>query len=182
MNRALFLDRDGVINFDHSYVFKQKDFQFIDGIFPLCRNAKKLGYLIIIITNQSGIGRGYYTEQDFLNLTEWMKNIFFVKNIEIDAVYFCPYHPKYGVGKYNKDSDCRKPKPGMILRATNEFNIDLAQSILIGDKNSDVEAGIRAGVRCNLLFDSSAAENTTKIYSGNTIEVIASLFEAKQFL
>lgn len=150
--RALFLDRDGVINVDHAYVSKKDDFEFIDGIFQLCREAKRRDYMLIVITNQAGIARGYYSERDFLFLTNWMKDIFLAEGCELDAVYYSPYHPNYGIGEYKRQSDCRKPQPGMILRAASEFHVDLGRSVLIGDKDTDIKAGINAGVGCNLLF------------------------------
>lgn len=156
MQPALFLDRDGVINIDHAYVYKQQDFQFVNGIFELCQSAKTLGYLIFVVTNQAGIGRGFYSEQDFAQLSAWMCQVFNEHNASIDKVYFCPHHPEYGLGQYRIDSPMRKPNPGMILAAQHEFNVDLAMSLLIGDKESDIEAGINAGVGCNLLFRSSA--------------------------
>lgn len=153
--RALFLDRDGVINVDHGYVFRPEDFEFIDGIFDLCRTAQRNGLKIIVITNQAGIARGFYTERDFELLSMWMVEIFKNNNINITDIYFCPYHPQHGIGHYKKDADCRKPKPGMILQAAVEHDINLSRSFLIGDKISDVEAGLAAGVGNNLLFDSS---------------------------
>jgi D-glycero-D-manno-heptose 1,7-bisphosphate phosphatase len=149
---ALFLDRDGVINIDHAYVCTQKQFEFIEGIFELCSYAKKLGYLIFVITNQAGIGRGLYTEQTFLELTDWMCGVFETRGIEIDQVYFCPFHPEYGLGKYKADSSFRKPEPGMIFQAAEDFDVDLKNSILVGDKESDIQAGLAAGVGCNVLF------------------------------
>lgn len=149
---ALFLDRDGVINIDHAYVCKPENFEFIDGIFELCHVAKELGYLIIVITNQAGIGRGYYTEQGFLNLTDWMVRKFKEQGIGIDKVYFCPSHPEHGIGQYKVDSPNRKPAPGMILQAVAEFEVDLAKSLLVGDKESDIQAGIAARVGCNVLY------------------------------
>lgn len=149
---ALFLDRDGVINVDYAYVSKQEDFEFIDGIFELCQLAKQLGYLIFVVTNQAGIGRGYYTEEDFWNLTDWMCSVFKFHGAVIDKVYFCPFHPVHGVGKYKVDSSCRKPKPGMILQAAKEFCVDLQRSVLVGDKATDIQAGLAAGVGCNLLY------------------------------
>jgi len=149
---ALFLDRDGVINIDHAYVCKQENFEFIDGIFNLCKKAKALGYLICVITNQAGIGRGYYTEQDFFLLTDWMCNVFRLEGVFIDKVYFCPTHPEDGIGEYKVDSPFRKPGAGMILQAVDELGIDLADSILVGDKETDIRAGIAAGIRCNLLY------------------------------
>lgn len=155
---ALFLDRDGVINIDHAYVCRQEDFEFTDGIFQLCRTAKQLGYLIFVVTNQAGIGRGYYSEQDFMTLTDWMCEVFKAEAVDIDKVFFCPSHPEYGVGEYKVDSNYRKPGPGMILQAASEFGVDLAKSVLVGDKETDIQAGVAAGVGCNLLYCSSASE------------------------
>jgi D-glycero-D-manno-heptose 1,7-bisphosphate phosphatase len=149
---ALFLDRDGVINVDYAYVHRKEDFHFVDGIFDLCREAKRLGYRVFVITNQAGIGRGYYTEQDFHDLTAWMQTRLREEGAEADAVYFSPYHPEHGIGAYKKESECRKPGPGMLRQAAAEFEIDFARSVLVGDKYSDVQAGVAAGVGCNLLF------------------------------
>lgn len=158
--KALFLDRDGVINVDHGYVSKIEDFEFIEGIFPLCRKAKELGYLIIVVTNQSGIGRGYYTEVDFHNLMNWVKQEFVRNGVEIDKVYYSPYHEVHGIGKYKQDSEDRKPKPGMILKARDELGIDLAKSILVGDKEKDIEAAIAAGIGSNALFTTDKSVDT----------------------
>jgi D-glycero-D-manno-heptose 1,7-bisphosphate phosphatase len=154
---ALFLDRDGVINVDHAYVYRKEDFEFIDGIFDLCRHAKALGYLIIVVTNQAGIGRGYYTEDDFAVLTHWMCDIFDQKKASIDKVYFCPTHPESTVNRYRIQSDFRKPAPGMILLAAKELGINLQDSILVGDKLSDLEAGVTAGVGNNILYCTTTA-------------------------
>lgn len=149
---ALFLDRDGVINVDHAYVHKPDNFEFVDGVFELCRHAKRLGYLIFVVTNQAGIGRGYYSEQDFHALTEWMCRRFDAEGAPIDKVYFCPFHPEHGIGKYKLDSPFRKPGPGMILQAAGEFGVDLARSVLVGDNESDIRAGLAAGVGCTVLY------------------------------
>lgn len=146
MRRALFLDRDGVINVDHAYVHKQESFEFIDGIFELVRKARELSYLVLVVTNQAGIGRGYYSEDEFLALTEWMKAQFATCGANIDAVYFCPDHPLHGVGHYRRESPMRKPAPGMLLQARDEFNIDMALSVMVGDKRIDMDAGAAAGV------------------------------------
>jgi D-glycero-D-manno-heptose 1,7-bisphosphate phosphatase len=146
VNRAVFLDRDGVINEDTGYVYKPEDFRFTDGIFEFCRKAREQEYLLVVVTNQAGIARGYYTEEDFQNLTNWMLARFTDRGVKISAVYFCPYHPEHGTGIYKRDSYDRKPNPGMILKACGRFDIDPARSALIGDNNSDIEAGRRAGV------------------------------------
>jgi D-glycero-D-manno-heptose 1,7-bisphosphate phosphatase len=151
-DRALFLDRDGVININHGYVHRAENFDFIDGIFDLGRAAHALSYRLVVITNQAGIARGFYSEQQFLELTQWMCNQFIMQGAPIAKVYFSPFHPTEGIGKYKKDDFSRKPHPGMILQAQSELNLDLDCSILIGDKASDIQAGITAGVGCNILF------------------------------
>ena len=153
-SKALFLDRDGVINIDHGYVNKREHFEFIDGIFELARTAIKRQFLIIIITNQSGIGRGYYSEGEFLKLTQWMCDEFIINGAPITHVYYSPYHPVAAKGKYLKDHPSRKPNPGMILNAKTDFGVDLNRSVLIGDKASDIVAGNKAGIGVNLLFNS----------------------------
>lgn len=150
--KAVFLDRDGVINVEKNYVHKIEDFEFMDGIFNLLRFFQEKGYLLIIITNQAGIGRGYYTEKQFHILNDWMLQQFENENIQITKVYYCPYHPEHGLGDYKRDSFDRKPNPGMILKAAKEFNVDLRQSILIGDKQSDIQAGVSAGIEKNILL------------------------------
>lgn len=153
MKRALFLDRDGVINHDPGYTCSADNFEFIEGIFELARTAVQSNYLLIVITNQAGIGRGYYTERDFLNLTDWMCARFAMEGAPITEVFFCPYHPEHGIGLYRMDSFDRKPNPGMILTAAKKYNVDLANSIMVGDKASDIEAALNAGigVRCHYI-------------------------------
>ena len=148
MQKAIFLDRDGVINIEKNYVFRISDFEFIEGIFDLCRKYQKEGYLIVVITNQAGIARGYYTEADFWELTNWMLSEFAKQGITISKVYFCPHHPDF-----TGECDCRKPNPGMILQAAKEFGIDLSTSVLIGDKDSDLQAGKNAGIGTLIKFD-----------------------------
>ena len=144
--RALFLDKDGVINVDHGYVCTPERTDFIDGIFGLCRVATQRGYLNVVITNQAGIARGYFTEQDFLAYMDWVRGEFSRHDATLDAVYYCPHHPVHGLGKYLQDCDCRKPKPGMILAAARDFDLELPASMLLGDKPSDIAAGHAAGV------------------------------------
>ncbi len=154
MNKALFLDRDGIINIDHGYVFQKENFEFVEGIFELCQEAMAKGYLLIVITNQSGIGRGKYTAEQFLVLTQWMKAQFKLNNVVIDDVFYCPHHPVKAVGEYLKECDCRKPEPGMILAAAQKHHIDLKQSIFIGDKTSDMQAAENAGIHNRILLTS----------------------------
>ena len=146
-NKALFLDRDGTINIEKGYVFRIKDFEFRPGIFDLIRKYQQQNYLIIIVTNQSGIARGFYTEKEFRTLSEWMTKTFQSEKINITKIYHCPHHPDF-TGKCT----CRKPAPGMILQAIREFNINPGASVLIGDKKSDISAGKNAGISRNLLI------------------------------
>ena len=150
---ALFLDRDGVINVDHGYVHRIEDFEFIPGIFELCRAARALGHKLVVVTNQAGIARGLYTEGQFHALTAWMKQRFVEEGAPLDGVYFCPTHPSAGLGAYRVDTEFRKPGPGMLLQAARELDIDLPRSTIIGDKVSDMQAGAAAGVRRLFLVD-----------------------------
>ena len=151
-HRALFLDRDGVININHGYVHQPENFDFIDGIFDLAREAHAQLYKLVVITNQAGIARGFYSEQQFHELTRWMCHQFFLQGAPITKVYFSPFHPTAGIGEYKKDDPSRKPHPGMILQAQRELNLDLENSILIGDMPTDIHAGVAAGVGCNYLY------------------------------
>lgn len=157
--RALFLDRDGVINADHGYVGRIEDFDFTPGIFDLVRIAvNELKLLAIVITNQSGIGRGLFDEAAFARLTAWMREQFERRGAPLTAVYHCPYHPEHGVGEYRRDHPWRKPNPGMILQAAADHRLDLARSALIGDGERDIIAGAAAGVGLLIRFDPEGSE------------------------
>lgn len=156
--RALFLDRDGVINVEKNYVHRVEDFEFMPGIFALCARARDLGYRLVVITNQAGIGRGFYTEADFQRLTGWMLGEFRARGVELARVYHCPYHPTEGIGPYRRDSFDRKPHPGMLLRARADLGLDLAESVLVGDRSSDIEAGRAASVGCLIRLGANELE------------------------
>ncbi|WP_175863082.1 D-glycero-beta-D-manno-heptose 1,7-bisphosphate 7-phosphatase [Burkholderia cepacia] len=150
--KALFLDRDGVINVDYGYVHRQQDCVFVDGIFDLVRLANATGYQVVVVTNQAGIGRGYFSESQFVAFMEWMRRSFDERGARIDRVYFCPHHPVAGMGRYRQACACRKPQPGMLHDARRDLDLDLSASILVGDKQSDLDAGARAGVGRRFLF------------------------------
>jgi D-glycero-D-manno-heptose 1,7-bisphosphate phosphatase len=146
MNRALFLDRDGVINEDYGYVHKIEDFHFREGIFDVCRAAQRERMNIIVVTNQAGIGRGYYSGDDFQKLTSYMIDMFALEQIYISDVYHCPYHPDHGIGHYKRASFCRKPHPGMLVTACSNHNINPRHSLMIGDRESDRDAAMALGI------------------------------------
>jgi len=163
MRRALFLDRDGVINIDFGYVHQSSNFVFTRGIFELVRLANASGLLVIVVTNQAGIARGLYGESEFHHLCDWMRAQFLLAGASLDAVYFCPHHPEEGVGPLKLVCDCRKPKPGMFIQAMSDFSIEPSRSIVVGDRASDLLAGYGAGVpnlflfQPNIGFESSTA-------------------------
>lgn len=151
------MDRDGVINIEKHYLHRAEDVEFVDGIFELCRRFQERGYIVIVVTNQSGIARGYYGEDEFAALTGWMKERFKERGVEIAAVYHCPHHPDI-----SGPCSCRKPAPGMLLRAADAFDIDLEGSVLVGDAERDIEAAINAGVKRHYLYRHDDSKVPTK--------------------
>ncbi|TKB53366.1 D-glycero-beta-D-manno-heptose 1,7-bisphosphate 7-phosphatase [Ferrimonas aestuarii] len=168
MHKAVFLDRDGVINVDHGYVHRIEDFEFVPGALEACASLSAAGYKLIVVTNQSGIARGYYDEAQFETLSQWMCAQFEQAGASIEAVYFCPHHPSKGNAPYVGDCDCRKPKPGMLLKGAREHNVDLTLSIMVGDKAGDMEAGKSAGVAHTIMVRSGKKLDDT---SGATVVV-----------
>ena len=154
---AIFLDRDGTINVDHGYVHEIDEFEFIDGVIDAMRELKQMGYALIVVTNQSGIARGKFTEAQFETLTEWMDWSLADRGVDLDGIYFCPHHPTEGVAPYRKECQCRKPGPDMILDAAKYLKIDLAASYMVGDKSSDMKAAIAAGVGHKVLVKTGKA-------------------------
>lgn len=174
MNRALFLDRDGIINIDHGYVYKKENFDFVEGIFDLCRYATSKGFDIYVITNQSGIARGLYSIEDFEKLTKWMKAEFNKEGVHIADVMCCPHHPTKGDNEYHKECSCRKPHPGMILAVQDKYNVDLKQSIFIGDKISDMQAAESAGIHNRILVNSKYGDDGS-IYAHRVPDLMSAL-------
>ncbi len=166
--KALLLDRDGVVNVDHGYVCEVERFTFIDGIFTLTRRAMDRGYRIAVITNQSGIARGYYTEGRFLALSRWMAGQFERHGVTLAGVFHCPYHAAGSVAPYARESYWRKPNPGMILEAQRRLNLDLGCSLFLGDQPSDMAAAHAAGVgtRVLLAHGGTACGHADRIVTG----------------
>jgi D-glycero-D-manno-heptose 1,7-bisphosphate phosphatase len=163
--KALFLDRDGVVNVEKEYLYKIDDFELIDDIVEVCRKYQNQGFLIIIVTNQSGIARGYYREEDFALLSQWMVEHFKTLGVTLSHIYHCPHHESI-----DGACECRKPAAGMFLKAQKEFDIDMKHSVMIGDNERDIEAALKAGVRTNYLLSPTAI-------SSKATQVIHSLGE-----
>ncbi|WP_419851791.1 D-glycero-beta-D-manno-heptose 1,7-bisphosphate 7-phosphatase [Actinobacillus pleuropneumoniae] len=157
VKKAIFLDRDGTINIDHGYVHQIDDFQFIEGVGKALKQLQDKGYLLVLVTNQSGIARGYFSEEQFNQLTEWMDwSLDEDYGVVLDGIYYCPHHPE-GKGEYKEDCDCRKPKAGMFTQAIADLDIDPAQSYMVGDKLEDLLAAEVAGVKTKVLVRTGKA-------------------------
>jgi D-glycero-D-manno-heptose 1,7-bisphosphate phosphatase len=149
---ALFFDRDGVLNLDHGYIYKKEQFEWIEGAMESIKLLNDNGWLVLVVTNQSGIARGYYDRQAVLDLHHWMQSELLNYAAHVDAFYFCPHHPEGSVIELSHACDCRKPAPGMLLKALDEWPIDRRRSCLIGDKSSDIQAAAGAGIN-GILFE-----------------------------
>lgn len=172
MQKCLFLDRDGVINKDIGYVYKPEDIEFIPGIFQLCQAFQKNGYIIIIVTNQSGIARGFYSEDNLHKLNNWLQQIFNQQHITITDILHCPHHPDI-----TGPCECRKPEPGMLLTAIKKYRIAPQFSMMIGDKESDMIAASKAGIptRVLLLEDQKKQTSLATLQVSSLIEIINTL-------
>ncbi len=166
--KALFIDRDGIINVDHGYVYKIEDFEFTKDIFTLLHLFVAQGYLLFIVTNQSGIGRGYYTLEAFETLNQWLMERFQANGIEIQEIEYCPHTP-------HENCKCRKPLTGMIENILTKYPVDLQHSWMIGDKQSDMDLALNAHIGSSIAINPSKLENAT--YSFSSIEACAKYLE-----
>ena len=168
-NKAVFFDRDGTLNVDVHYLYRPEDFQWTPEAVEAIEYCHQQGYLVVVITNQSGVARGYYTEAEVQRLHQWMNEELARQGTKpIDAFYYCPHHPQGKVAAYTKECSCRKPQPGMLLQACREMNIEPARSYMIGDSPRDVEAGEKAGIKGVLYAGGSllacVRENISKLF------------------
>ncbi|MBD3840416.1 MAG: D-glycero-beta-D-manno-heptose 1,7-bisphosphate 7-phosphatase [Campylobacterales bacterium] len=168
MEKVLFLDRDGVINYEKDYLYKIEDFEFVEGVFQALQFFQDRGFKIVVITNQSGIARGYYTQDDFDKLTNWMIEIFKTNGIDISGVFYCPHGP-------NEQCSCRKPMTGMIDQAKKLFEIDFQNSWLVGDKQSDIELAINSNIQNSVQVRSGHCFDSKKSKAKYVLDSIAQL-------
>tara|TARA_Y100000385_G_C12917247_1_gene560931 strand:+ start:176 stop:703 length:528 start_codon:yes stop_codon:yes gene_type:complete len=170
--KTIFLDRDGVINKEVSYLYKIDDFEFIKGVFTACQHFQSLGYQIIIVTNQSGIFRKFYSFTDYLHLTNWMLDKFRINKINITDIFYCPHGPK-------SNCNCRKPKPGMLLEAKKKYGIDMEKSWMIGDKEDDIIAANSAGIKNTILVKSG---HQNDLSNSNAKFILRSIDQSKDII
>jgi D-glycero-D-manno-heptose 1,7-bisphosphate phosphatase len=165
MRRAVFLDRDGTINHEKEYLYRIEEFEFVPGAPEAIRMLNEAGYVVVVVTNQSGVARGYYTEEDVETLHRFISQQLERFGAFVDAWLYCPHHPS-GKGSYSLPCSCRKPLPGMLLEAAHRFGIDLDQSVMIGDKAVDIDAGRAAGCRPILVRSGYGAAEESRIAEG----------------
>ncbi len=158
MDKVIFLDRDGTLNEEINYLYRPEDLHIFPGVPEALRMLKDRGFKLVVVTNQAGVARGYYTEDDVNKLHEYMNRVLSASGAGIDAYFYCPYHAEYGTGRYKKASDCRKPATGMFRQAEKLFDVDKEHSWMIGDNYCDVEAGRNYGVRTALVGTGYGAE------------------------
>jgi D-glycero-D-manno-heptose 1,7-bisphosphate phosphatase len=168
---AVFLDRDGTINVDRDYLINPAEFEFIDGVPEALKKLQDAGYLLVVVTNQSGVARGYFTLEQVDRLHDHMADKLAALGADLDGIYVCPHHPTQGEAPHRRICDCRKGRPGMLLQAAKDLEIDLSRSIMIGDKLSDIEAGAAAGCQCYLVCTGYGKAFTDKVSKYGAIVV-----------
>ena len=169
MRKAIFLDRDGTINIEKDYIYKPEDLVFEDGAIEALKTFKNLGYILIVITNQSGIARGYFTEDDLHRFNKNMNDLLKKDGVEIEEFFYCPHHPTKGIGEYLVDCDCRKPNNKLIEEAIKKYDIDREKSFMIGDKKSDIGAGLKSNLRTVLVKTGYGMKDMEKIDKNETL-------------
>lgn len=175
--RAIFIDRDGTINVEKNYLFKFEDWEWIPGAVDAIRMFNEAGFLVIVISNQAGVARGYYGADDIEKLHASVTRVLESQNVKVDGYYYCPHHPEFGD---NRECDCRKPAPGMILEAQRDWDIDLAHSYMIGDKASDIEVALAAGVHPVMVATGYGSAERHSIDS--RVPYVADLLAAANFI
>ncbi|MCQ9200669.1 MAG: HAD family hydrolase [Prochlorococcus marinus CUG1437] len=178
--KAVFLDRDGIINKDFSYVYERRNFIFNEGIFDLLRIFQKNKFLIFIITNQSGIARGIYSEKQYNQITNYYRNILKNLGIRISGIFHCPHHPDFSENPFS-DCNCRKPKPGLFLKVQKKYNINMVESIAIGDSLRDLEAAYLSGIQKRIFINSISQESEYIAMRFETVKECTKYFQKLHF-
>ena len=178
---AVFLDRDGTINVEKDYLYRVDDFEFIPGAAEAIRRLNQAGLLTIVVSNQSGVARGYFTLAQVEELHRHIQLELKKHGAWIDAFYICPHHPTEGAGDFTRECSCRKGEPGMLLQAADDLDINLSASYMVGDKIADIEAGHNAGCRSLLVRTGYGEQNVHKLQEGS-VTVFPSLTEAADFI
>lgn len=185
MHRAVFLDRDGTLNHDPGYISKPESFVLLPGAIEALRLLNRAGYLVVVVTNQSGIARGYFTEEGLLAIHQKLRREVGAGGAQVDAIYHCPHHPTAGDGPLTRACFCRKPAPGMIYRAALDLEIDVGRSFMVGDGTGDVEAGRRAGCRTVLVLTGRGCETSRAIARDGGVSpdrTVEALLDAAQLI
>ena len=170
-HKALFLDRDGVINSDFGHVYRIEDFHLLPSVLSSCRRFHDAGYKLVVVTNQAGIAKGYYTVEDFRTLSHWMSDLFLNAGAPLSGIYYCPHHPNASIKELKVTCNCRKPAPGLFLQAKQELNLDMKHSILVGDKPSDILAARTAGIEQCYLISHESLETISPILNPPPVSI-----------
>ena len=183
-HRCVFLDRDGTINEEVNYLSHPDQLRLIAGAAEAIKLLNQNGYKVVVVTNQAGVARGYFTEQAVREVHEVLEKMLEAHGAAVDAIYYCPHHPAAGIGVYRQDCNCRKPKPGMLEKAAREVDLDLGVSFVVGDKISDLEAGHAVGCR-NILVHTGYGQESKNEFSGSVWQpeyVADDLLEAARWI
>lgn len=180
MKKAVFLDRDGTINVEKNYIYKIEDFEFLPRVIDALKILQDAGFCLVIVTNQSGIARGFYGEEDLMQLHNWMTETLLKHGIAISSIYYCPHHPEATIGKYRKNCKCRKPEIGMYLKGVSDFNISLEESYVIGDKLRDCAICEMTECKGFLIENNEKPEVIEEVKQGKykQIKYASNLYEA----
>ncbi len=178
---AVFLDRDGTLNVEKNYLIDPAEFEFIPGVPQALKRLQDAGYLLVVVTNQSGVARGYFSLEQVRRLHDYMEKLLQTYGVKLAGVYSCPHHPEAGIGEYSKNCSCRKGAPGMLLQAAQDLAVDLQKSYMVGDKEADILAGFAAGCS-SILVKTGHGHKGLESAESRGAEIAADLPEAVKII